>query len=189
VTVFSDRRAVAKRAVALLLGLSAALLAEEMPPTPKGFSWKRLEAIKAAFLMPDGWHFKEEEKQGARGYFISQEDIDVAGSFETGLTINVQTFKRDKAVARAAQVVAALSEANEVLHTWTTEAGVLKGFGCRVRETEKGHPPLIMHALAIGNERTNTLYLLIFESPEASWDKAWAKGQVMLEKFLLDDEI
>ncbi|HTO86631.1 MAG TPA: hypothetical protein VMR54_03770 [Thermoanaerobaculia bacterium] len=174
---------------ALLCALSAALSAEDIPPAPEGFSWKRIESVKASFLMPKGWYFKEEEKQGTRAFFITREDIDSTGQFETGLTVNVQKFKKDKATVKAAQLVVAMMQPNEVLDEWTTEAGVLKAFGCRVRETEKDHPPLIVHLLAIGNEKTNTLYLILFESPEKSWDEAWAKGQVMLEKFFLDDEI
>ena len=51
-------------------------------------------------------------------------------------------------------------------------------------------PPIfIEHVLAIGNSRTNTLYFIQFESPEATWDEAWRKGEVMLKDFLLDDEI
>jgi len=46
-----------------------------------------------------------------------------------------------------------------------------------------------MHWLAFGNSRTNTLYLILFESPESSWNEAWSKGEVILESFLLDDEI
>jgi hypothetical protein len=82
-----------------------------------------------------------------------------------------------------------MMQPNEVLDKWMREAGALKAFGCRVRENERDHPPLIIHLLAIGNEKTDSLYLILFESPEKSWDQAWAKGQVMLEKFLLDDEI
>lgn len=47
---------------------------------------------------------------------------------------------------------------------------------------------MILHVLAIGNSRTNTLYLLMFESPGAGWKAAWSKGETMLKDFLLDDE-
>ena len=173
----------------LLLALAAGLDGEDAPPAPEGFSWKRVESLKASFLMPDGWHFKQEEQHGARAFFITLENIDKAGRFETGLSVNVQTLERDKAPERAAQFVLGMMQAHEVLDQWAKEVGVMKIFGCRVRETEKDHPPLIIHVLTVANERSNTLYLMMFESPEASWDAAWAKGRVMLEKFLLDDEV
>jgi hypothetical protein len=173
----------------LLLALSAGLPAEDAPPAPEGFSWKRVESLKASFLMPDGWHFKQEEQKGGRAFFITLEDIDKAGRFETGLSVNVQTLKRDKAPERAAQAILGMMQGHEVQDQWAKEAGVMKIFGCRVRETEKNHPPLIIHVLAVGSERTNTLYLVMFESPESGWDAAWAKGRVTLENFLLDDEV
>jgi hypothetical protein len=41
----------------------------------------------------------------------------------------------------------------------------------------------------VGNSRTNTLYTIIFESPDLLWNDAWKKGEVMLKDFRLDDEI
>jgi hypothetical protein len=98
-------------------------------------------------------------------------------------------LKRDPAPERAAQFIAAMMAASEALDSWKRNAGVLEGYGCRLRITEKGHPAIVEQVLAIGNRRTNTLYILIFESPEAGWRAAWAKGEVLLEKFLLDDEV
>lgn len=183
------RRSVACIAAALL-GLAVAAGASEMPPSPEGFSWRKFEPVKAAFLVPDGWFVKEEKAEGLRAaFFITKEPIAAGGQFETGLTVNVQTFEKDPAPLHAAQFIAGLTSTHEVLDTTATEVGVLKGFGCRVKVVEEGYPPMIMQALAIGNSRTNTLYILIFESPEKGWDEAWAKGEVILKEFLLDDEI
>ena len=176
-------------AAALLLLLADRALAEDPPPAPAGFAWKRMESIKASFLVPDGWFFKEETKDGTRAFFITQEDIDKTGEFQTGLTINVQTLKKDPAPERAREFIAGMAITGQVQDAWQTEVGVLKGYGCRTRRVDEGQPPLIMHSLAIGNSRTNTLYLIFFESPEPTWDAAWKKGEVILEFFLLDDEI
>ena len=46
--------------VALLVASSVG--AAEVPDTPNGFSWKQVPQIKAAFVVPDGWHFLEETK-------------------------------------------------------------------------------------------------------------------------------
>jgi hypothetical protein len=174
----------------LAILLAAPLAAEDLPPAPKGFAWKKIDSVKAAFLVPRGWFFKEESKDGTRAFFITQEDIDKSDRFETGLTVNVQTLKTDKAPEYAAAFIAMTAKQYELMgDAWQTESGVLKGFGCRVRKVEKGFPPLIMHELAIGNSRTNALYLLIFESPEPKWKDAWSKGEQILRQFFLDDEI
>jgi hypothetical protein len=41
----------------------------------------------------------------------------------------------------------------------------------------------------VANPKTNTLYLIIFESPEAEWDMAWKAGQKIMDTLALDDEI
>ena len=41
----------------------------------------------------------------------------------------------------------------------------------------------------IANPKTNTLYLLIFESPQASWDAAWTTGKQIMDTLVIDDEI
>ena len=63
------------------------------------------------------------------------------------------------------------------------------GFGVITRQP--GHdevPPLVIAYLVIGNDRTNTLFLLWFESPESTWEAAWEKGDKMIHQFSLDDE-
>lgn len=174
----------------LLAAFTSVALAEDSPPAPEGYSWKKLESVKAAFLMPGGWYFKEETNGDTRAFFITQEDIDKKGEFETGLTLNVFHLKKDKAPERAVALIAEFTQSpgHELQDTWEVKSGALQGLAARFRQTEKGYPPLIKAVLAIGNSRTNTLYLVIFESPESSWKAAWAKGETMLKDFLLDDE-
>ena len=181
------RRSTLRGVAALLLAVS--VLAEDPPPAPKGYAWKRIESVKASFLVPEGWHFKEEMKDGTRAFFITKEDIDKSGSFETGLSVNVQTLKKDPAQERAAAFVGEIATSHEVLDAWGTETGVMKGYACRVRRVSPEHPPLIIDVLAIGNSRTNTLYLIFFESPEATWAAAWKQGEPILTSFLLDDSV
>ena len=121
-------------------------------------------------------------------YFLSEEDIDVKGEFETGLTLNVVHADDAQKKGLATLALLAQTPGNEVQDTWETQTGVLKATGVRIRKTEKGSDPLVMVVLAIANTKTNALYLLIFESPEARWKKAWARGETMLKVFTLDDE-
>jgi hypothetical protein len=137
--------------------------------------------------MPEGWFFKEELHGDTRAFFISKESIEKGGEFETGLTVNVFKLKRD-APDRAMKTIAQYAQLGDVQKLWEEENGVLKLYGARIHVT-KDPPAFTEHLLAIGNSRTNTLYIVLFESPDASWDDAWKKGEVMLGNFLLDDEI
>ncbi len=179
-------RAIAAFALALL---GAVANGEDPPKAPEGFAWKKIDSVKATFLVPEGWHFKEERKDETRAFFITQEDIDRKGQFETGLTVNVSHLKEERAQDRATAIIAALAQnpGHELQDAWESETGVLKGIGGRIRRTETGHSPLLMNVLAVGNSRTNALYLIIFESPEANWKAAWSKGEPMMRLFVLDD--
>jgi hypothetical protein len=172
--------------VALVL-FATALPAADPPKAPAGFAWKNVASIRAAFLLPDKWFFKEELRKDVRGIFLSKENIDQSGKFDTGLTINVFKNKKD-APARARQYIAEQAQGGDVVNLWEAENGVLKLYGVRLHVT-RDPPAFTEHVLAIGNEKTDTLYILMFESPDATWDEAWKKGEVMLGNFRLDDEI
>ena len=67
---------------------------------------------------------------------------------------------------------------------WAKDVGTFKEFGCLTRDTDA-----VVQTLMVANPKTNTLYLLIFESPEASWDSAWKIGKQILDSRVVDDEI
>src|SRR5438445_12096251 len=100
----------AKLAQLILLTLFAVIpvqtiTAIDVPPPPPGFTWQEIPELKAAFLKPNGWFFKREEQKGTLAYFITKEDIDKNGQFQTGLTINVFRLKKDSAVERGKSMI------------------------------------------------------------------------------------
>ena len=121
-------------------------------------------------------------------FFLSKESIAKGGQFQTGMTVNVLKLKKDPAPERAMKVIAEYARAGDVQKLWEAENGVLKLYGARIH-VRADPPSFTEHLLAIGNSRTNTLYVIVFESPDATWDEAWKLGEVMLTDFLLDDEI
>jgi hypothetical protein len=163
----------------------------ELPAAPSGFTWKTIPEIKAAFLMPDGWFYKRVKKGDTLAYFLTAQDIDEAGSFDTGLSINVfRKRKGQDSVTYAKQFIAGLGQRHELLRSWETEMGDLHGFGCQVRAAANATSPATrMHYLAVACKPTNTLYVMFFEAPDAAWESAWAKGDVMLKIFVLDNEV
>lgn len=71
--------------VTLLLTLSVdTIAAVDVPPPPPGFTWQEIPELKAAFLKPNGWFLKREEQKGTLAYFITKENIDKNGEFQTG---------------------------------------------------------------------------------------------------------
>jgi hypothetical protein len=81
-----------------VLVLATAASAQTPPPAPAGFAWKHIESLKAAFLMPDGWHFKERSAPAdTRSFSITEENLDTSMEFETGLLIEVTRLEKDDA--------------------------------------------------------------------------------------------
>lgn len=170
-----------------LLPLAAGAI--ELPKAPSGYSWKAMDEIQSAFLVPISWHFKETTGKETRSFFITRENINEKGSFQTGLTINV-VRKGDgfDPVGYAGAFVLHQVKQNEVLvEPFETGGGKLRGYGCRVRvAAESG--PLIMHYLVIGNQATGALFVMYFESPESGWEQAWAIAEPILTLFVIGDE-
>ena len=176
-------------AISLSLLLAATVQAMELPGPPLGFSWREAPEIKAAFLMPNGWHFKRDAQGKTLAFFITQEAIDKEGRFNTGLTINVfRNAKQGTAVEYAKAFIGRIAADKHAGEVWARQFGPLSSFGCRFKgATANGTP--IVHMLMVANPKTGTLYLFIFEAPDAHWNDAWAKGEKILDFLAVDDEI
>ncbi|MGB8130118.1 MAG: hypothetical protein WCG81_10025 [Candidatus Angelobacter sp.] len=153
------------------------LLAMPFPTPPAGFTWQEIPELKTALLKPDGWFYKREEQKGTLAYFISKENIDKDGRFQTGLTVNVFHLKKDSAVERGKGIIQQLATTKNV-KTLATDFGLFQEFFCLVKDTDPSGTTVIF-TLAVANPKTNTLYLLIFESPESEWEAAWKLGKQM----------
>lgn len=171
----------------VFLFLAHVLRAIDLPPAPEGFDWQEVPELKAAFLKPKGWFFQQEEQKGTLAYFISKEDISKGGEFRTGLTVNVFHLKDGSSAGQGQLMIANIASAKHG-KPWTKKVGPFVEFGCEVSETDETGT-IVMHALAVANPKTNTLYYFSFESPEADWKDAWKIGKQMMDKLALNDEV
>ena len=159
----------------------------DLPKAPSGFTWQEVPELKAAFLKPDGWFFRQENNKGTLAYFITQEDLTKNSEFSTGLTLNVIHLKKDSAVERGGTMIDQMAAQHHV-KTWNRVVGPLQEFGCELKDTD-ANGTIVMHALNVANPKTNTLYVFTFESPAANWDAAWKKGQQIVDALALDGDI
>lgn len=162
--------------------------AAELPAAPVGFSWIEIHDIRGAFLLPTGWHFR---KRGDFQYFLTREPMEPGKSFETGLTVSVVRKVSEstgwEAPAYSEAIASAPSDGEELLDSWQNSFGTLPLFGARLRRAREGLEPVIFQRLVLGNGATDTMYILLFESPESSWQEMWKLGDTMLNQFLLGD--
>ena len=166
--------------VATLFGLG-------LPAPPSGFTWQEIPELKAALLKPNGWFYLREEGKGTLAYFITKEKIEKNGQFQTGLTVNVFHLKKDSAVERGKNMIQQLAASHHVKAS-EQSVGPFREFGCLAKDTDASGT-IMMHTLAVANPTTNTLYLVIFESPEPEWDVAWKIGKQIVDMLALDDGV
>lgn len=184
----------------VLIGVSATVSHAQpdstttLPPAPEGFAWQVLPEVKGACLLPAGWHFRSEVKNGTHAYFLSVENIAEVGSFQTGMTINVvaNVDKRTGKTAHqyALDFIQVRKEMGKETIVFSNEVrrGIFAGglFRSSAPRPEGGNT--IIHNIVLANTSTQTLYMIIFESPESSWDKAWKLGETMLQTYVFNEE-
>ena len=178
------KRAVLRVFVAIMLVSTA--FAQSRPPLPPGFSWQEIQAIHAIFLKPDGWFFHEEVNGGTLAYFISKQDISKGGEFQTGLTINVfPTLKEGSAIDRGKALVDQIVSTHPGANHWDRRIGPFQEYGCNVSDSDQSGTA-VTSTYVLANPKTNTLYLLIFESPQSEWGTYSKVGQQILSTMSLD---
>ena len=186
----SSMRSLAAAALALMVsatGASQAISAEADGATeaPPGYTWYEFSAGDSAYLRPNGWFIKTEVKGDTATLAISKENIEVRGSFDTGLTVNVvRKIKAKTGVKPSEYSVAYLGKLMEskkdVLTRFSTppQSG-FSGLGARYRDSEPP-PATIVHTYLLADDEADVLRIIIFEAPEKDWDAAWVHGEKML---------
>ncbi|MDQ2769932.1 MAG: hypothetical protein M3Y54_05460 [Bacteroidota bacterium] len=181
---------------ALLLLLARPAAAQrfdaKLATPPAGFVWQPLPASRAAALLPAGWHYRAEGTKDAPTYYLTQEPMGESGEFATGLS--VQVLRRATAQTRqpAAQYAELLmlrtgfGRDQKQLEKTASVAGQWHKWTVRYRDAPPDADPLMVFQIALANAKTDTLYLLTFESPEKEWVEAWALGEVMVRELVLD---
>lgn len=173
----------------ILLSLSITTAhAEEpdLPTPPAGFAWQWCEGVDVGILMPDQWHFKSHREDTTLGYFITQENIDKTGQFNTGLSLNVFPNVGQKNDALASDVAisyvrAAIQDKDSVLQIiQPSTVGTAKTFGCRIKKNGA-----IVHYFLVADDSRDVLYLFLFESLEDEWNEAWKTGEILLQNLYI----
>ncbi len=165
--------------------MSGAAELAKLPDAPDGYRWLRYEEGKSAYLRPQGWHVKTEVEGKTASLFISQENIDKQGSFDTGLTVHIigDVAVRAGLIASkyASAYVEELAKSKSVLERAETSAQ--DGYSSHtLRYRDASRPPAILvHTHVLADDTADVLRIAIFEAPESNWDSAWAHGEKILK--------
>ena len=166
----------------LFLVIGSCLHAQELPAAPDGYSWARLNGMKAAVLVPERWYLKQETTDNGYAFFVSREEIVGDGIFKVGLSVNVVTkIKGVMAADLAQQYNKRLTSEQKTFETIEIKNPTLAG-NAFIFE----HEGLRMCAFACANRTTNTFYLIMFEAPSDEWGKQWEVGKRILDALVAD---
>ncbi|WP_309020942.1 hypothetical protein [Pelagicoccus sp. SDUM812003] len=183
------------RLLSIILTLLAIplLASTELPTPPDGYSWKPILEGQSALLIPEGWHFKSQHGKSTDGFFVSKEDIEKEGKFDTGLSLNlIRDVKKSTQYTPTQYSIGMMSQIEkekEVLLVDSKDAGPFKAITIRYRDVKQGLPDVVIHNLFIANDQTGTLWFYMFESPEREWESAWKIGDTILSHLLIETEI
>jgi hypothetical protein len=164
-----------------------------LPAPPAGFTWQRFEQVRMAVLRPNRWHVHQVGNDQSFTGCISKDSIPAAGSFQTGLTLQVfrealpdGLFQRDPDAAIVGMVQARypafFSDAcNELMYVdqIVQRTSHSRLWRVQVRQALPGTQPIIIRKLLIIFEQSNNFYDFTFEAPQRTWDENWRKGEQM----------
>jgi len=160
--------------------------AADRSAAPEGFTWQEVPELKTAFLKPTNWFFKHEQLHGHPAYYITKENLDQNSEFRTGLTVFV--YFNQKSVVEYAQKYIDKHATSSHVEKWARDVGSFKEFGLQDKHAFNDGTAIV-RVLAVANPKTNTFYLLVFESPESDWDVTGKTGATILDNVLFDDGV
>jgi hypothetical protein len=156
----------------------------ELPQPPSGFTWKNIKEIQAFFLLPDNWHYKEEQNDKTFAIFLSKEKIMGNNQFDTGMTINV--FRNQ---ASAPKQLVNMIKAVSKHHKSEITTGENKDFFFLNTQYDSvaGSDNKIIRSITkvIINKATRTSYMILYESPV----ETWTTRKIISEMFALEENI
>lgn len=172
--------------LAALPGVCADAIQRSVP----GFHVERLEPIQASIQIPDGWHFRSEQKNDTTAFFVTREPLDTAATFKIGLTINCVRHVTDKAHVKPSKYIDAFTRLMDtkesITNPRTNNQGPFNMIWFDVDLPNEGRNATHVKYFLIANDTTDTMYIMLFEAPQSEWTEAYEKGVVMLKNIVLD---
>lgn len=180
---------------------------EQSSELPSGYIWKELQGTRARFPMPDTWFLLTQQVSGIRAFYMTRESIPSQGSYITGLSVNITPNIRRRTGRSAMEMAEGLMETLPMIPQGgitRIEEGPLAifrrffffpeprtipipqfggGFVLRVM------PPTNFYVETVANRRTDTAYIIQFETPSTKWHEDRQIALTMIESGVLDPRV
>ena len=175
----------------LLILLTSIILVSANDKDDTKFQWVESGLGDSEFLKPKNWFVKASYQKGHYALFISKEEISKDQNFTTGFTLNFNSHISKKTGSTPSEYakqwienVPKLKNKKVIVKPWEFTNNILKAFGIRVKDNEK-----IVHYMLVANDNTDSLFIMLFESPLKEWEEEWKIGNKIMNNLRLDAEI
>lgn len=176
---------------------------------PLGYSWQEVPEMRTAFPKPDRWHYRYQavgdtqacfitrEQILANGFFTTPQEVTSGQGFGTGLTVDtLPGIYRNFRVSAAEFAISALTT-NPLLNpegdietTQDRQLAVYRGYfrsGSRLL-AHRGIPATRYYIEATGNNQTDRVHVIMFETPEELWEQYKEVGKVIIDNRVLGQD-
>lgn len=180
---------------------------EQKNEIPSGYVWKECLEINAYFPMPDKWFFLAIHKNDTLAFFMTKESIPQQGMFITGLSINVFQGIKQKTGKSAVEFTEGLMRTfpliplSRITKIEDNPLVIFRRFftmpiAQRVLIPQFGKEtigklmaPTNFYVETVANRKTDTAYIVQFETPVEKWEEDRQIARVMVENGILDKSI
>ena len=173
----------------LLICLILTTLGHAKTPAPEGFSWLRIDDLKASFLLPDGWYYTLHQGK-LRGSLVIAKEPPGIGQHGPRLTVAlVNDLGKSNGRLLSEKIpdfVASLKAQSSyaVLSVKNTRRGLLQGVLIHYHDTSIT-PPVSVQRLYLAHDGSDTLAIITYQN-RADDQNAWRIGDILLNHFQLE---
>lgn len=166
----------------------APIVEYNLPPAPRGFTWRVIPELLMDVLVPDGWYYALSLQDDVDAFYVTKEPVDAGtGKYSTGMSVEItrkvkdvegdaHEFLYNVTYGETTKKVVESVQLNSKSKTITVYSLMVES---EFSDLDAGDPnrKKKMVCNAIADTRNNILYIMIFESPQEIWDEEWnARG-------------
>ena len=146
---------------------------------PPGFEWHSCDVIECSFLVPEGWAFQRLQDSKLGGTVLQYRMVPKMDIGKTSPIVRINIIQKTKfTTGLSAQrhidlFVRQLDREGEILDLWKNKSKLLRSTAVMSLNFSRLQRPVKKFNLLVHNDRTDTLYVLSFESKTDDWDKNW----------------
>lgn len=176
--------------LALLALASAAPAAGGEDAAPAGYAWVDCAPMGARLLRPEGWVLRTAPGGEADACSLSSAAPDARGEFATGLSITRLRHVPERTGLTPSEFargfIDELARRYEVRRRSSSSQPPFEAFRAELSTREESGAEFRLYQLAIANPATGSVYLIVFRTPAASWDRDWPRVEPILDRLGLD---